>query len=138
MNKEWVGRLLSAMDGLVDRKTGTALSMLDLGTIQADGSLVLDQFPPPIPPEAYLVAEWDLAIPDTSRVVRMAAPVTEDGEDTGDTHYSEPTRIDFTDDDSGDLITDVRPRFAVGDRVLALWLSNDPIVLCKVVSGDDA
>lgn len=131
-NKEWVSRFLAATKG------SPLQTNIDLGSIQDNGSLVLDQFPVPIPPEGYLVAEWDLDVPDTSRLVQLATPVAEDATDTASTTYSELTRIDFHVEEQQGLIADVRPRFMAGDRVLTLWLSNEPIILCKVVSGEDA
>lgn len=136
-NKEWAGRLLKAMNRKALDKIDEA-NIIDLGTIQPDGSLLLDQFSVPVPPAGYLIAEWDFTVPDISRVVKLATPVTDDGEDTGGTAYSELTRIDFLDEDDRGLLADVRPRFNSGERVLVLWLSDEPVILCKVVSGDDA
>ncbi|MGG4395717.1 peptide methionine sulfoxide reductase [Paenibacillus thiaminolyticus] len=135
--REWAGRLLSAMDGRVSRRVDT-LNVIDLGTIQDDGSLLLDQFAVPIPAEGYLLADWDFTLPVYSRVARLASPVVETGEDTAETTYSALTRFDFVTGEDGSRLADVSPRFVTGDRVLVLWVSGEPIIMSKVVSGDHA
>jgi hypothetical protein len=115
---------------------------MDLGTILEDGSLRLDQFDPLLPRSDYLVAEWlvDAMIPIESRVCRIASPVSASGEDTPDTSYSELTRLDFAGGESSGQLPHVDLNFAPalqpGDRVLVLWVRDDPIVISKVVSAD--
>lgn len=137
MTNNWANRLLSAMDERAKRQTD-GHNAADLGTIQADGSLLMDQFSVAIPPEGFLIAEWDMSVPTSSRVVRLASPVDDTGEDLANTIYSEHTRIDFVDGNDSGHVVDVISRFAAGDRVLVFWVSGEPVIISKVVSGDSA
>lgn len=84
---------------------------LELGTIQADLSLLPDKFPVPIPPSDYLVSRW------LSGYTGQEVTVT-----TADLHIHEATVT----------TTKLQP----GDRVLIAWVSeSDPVILDVVVSG---
>lgn len=136
-----VNRLALAIDARTTKKTTKPASM-DLGVIGEDGSLLLDQFGQPLPRSDYLVAEWlvDATIPTESRVYRTASPVSASGEDLPETTYSPLSRMDFAGgEDSGHLpCAELRfsPALQPGDRVLVLWVRDDPVVISKVVSAD--
>ncbi len=140
MTGKGVNRLARAIDARTIKKTA-APSTMDFGVIDEEGNLRLDQFGPPIPRSDYLVAEWmlDVTIPLLSRVVRMASPVTSEGEDTPGTTLSPPTRIDFAGGKDSGHVPHVNLRFAPelqpGDRVLVLWVRSDPVIISKVVTA---
>lgn len=89
--------------------------VLELGTIQADGSLLLDRFPWPIPRGEYLVCR-SLTLPD---------PVAETGPGGADGH-THPVR-------RPEGLAPLRP----GDRVLVAWVNrgSDPVVIDVVVTS---
>jgi hypothetical protein len=134
-----VNRLAQAIDAWTAKKMAVPPS-IDLGTIGEDGSLKLDQFGPALPRSAYLIAEWmvDAVIPAASRVFRMASPVDASGGDMPETTYSPLSRIDFVGD--GHQLPNLELRLSSslrpGDRVLVLWVRDDPVVISKVVSAD--
>ncbi|UQZ83331.1 hypothetical protein SK3146_02518 [Paenibacillus konkukensis] len=140
MNGKGVNRLGQSIDRRTDKRTASPPSM-DLGTITDDG-LKLDQFGPVIPRSGYLVAEWmvDAHIPPESRIYRTASPVGSAGEDVPSTTYSPVARLDFAGGKDGGHIPSVELRFApslrTGDRVLVLWVRDDPVVVSKVVQAD--
>lgn len=115
---------------------------LELGTIQADMSLLLDRFPIPIPTGDYLIADWEmrLEIPQASRVVKTASPVNADGSDIPDsTTYSNLQRLDFQAGEPGqvqEVHLNLKAGLKPGDRVLVAWVNDgtDPVILCKVVT----
>lgn len=141
MKGKGVDRLAQALDARIGHRTDRP-SPMDLGTIQEDGGLQLDQFGPVIPRSGYLVAEWlmDIDLPPASRLVRLASSVSASGDDTGVTTYSPLSRLDFAGGENADHIPDASFRFSPalqpGDRVLALWVRNEPIVISKVVNAD--
>lgn len=139
--KQGFNRLNRALDARTKKRT-TDASPMDLGTISEDGSLKLDQFGPSIPRSGYLVAEWmmDAKIPLESRVYRMASPVGPTGEDLPGTTYSPVSRLDFSGGDDSSQVPGIELRFSPalqpGDRVLVLWVHDEPIVISKVVAAD--
>lgn len=136
-----VNRLAQAIDARTAKKTAAPPSM-DFGTVGEDGSLKLDQFGPALPRSAYLVAEWmvDAVIPTESRVYRTASPVDASGEDLPETTYSPLSRMDFAGGENSNQLPNLELRLAPalrpGDRVLVLWVRDDPVVISKVVSAD--
>lgn len=102
---------------------------LELGTIEADGSLRLDHFAVPIPPGEYLVSRWlsgydqlEVTIKETAVTVKEAA---------SHTHETEPH--------THEVIVKT-PVLQPGDRVLVAWVNGgaEPIVLDVVVNSDAA
>ncbi|GAC41252.1 hypothetical protein [Paenibacillus popilliae] len=140
MSGKGVNRLAQAIDNRTGKRTASAPAM-DLGTITDDG-LKLDQFGPVIPRSGYLVAEWvvDAQFPTESRIYRTASPVGSAGEDVPGTAYSPVARLDFAGGGDGGHVPFVELRFSPalqpGDRVLVLWVRDDPIVISKVVPAD--
>ncbi|MDU7473630.1 MAG: peptide methionine sulfoxide reductase [Paenibacillus macerans] len=140
MKGKGVNRLALAIDNRTDKRTAAPPSM-DLGTITDDG-LKLDQFGPVIPRSGYLIAEWmvDAHFPTKSRIYRTASPVGPTGEDTPDTTYSQEARLDFLGGEDGGHVPSMELRFSpslqTGDRVLVLWVRDDPVVVSKVVPAD--
>ena len=141
MKGKGVNRLAQAIDSRISRKTDVPSSM-DLGVIGEDGSLRLDQFGPSIPRSGYLVAEWmmEVNIPPTSRVFRTASPVSSAGDDITETTYSQLSRLDFAGGDNNGHVPNtgfrLSPALQPGDRVLVLWVRNEPVVISKVVNAD--
>ncbi|MNW34038.1 hypothetical protein D3C74_110050 [compost metagenome] len=139
MNGKGVNQLAKAIDNR--SKNLTAPPSMDLGTIMNDG-LKLDQFGPVIPRSGFMVAEWmvDAQFPTESRIYQTASPVGSTGEDLPGTIYSPMARIDFAGGDDTGHIPSVELRFSPvlqpGDRVLVLWVRDDPVVISKVVPAD--
>ncbi|MFF2887023.1 peptide methionine sulfoxide reductase [Paenibacillus sp. NPDC057967] len=118
-------------------------SSIDLATIGQSGELLLDQFSIPLPKSEYLIAEWmvDAHIPQDSRIYRTASPVNPDGTDIpGVTSYSQSSRLDFgAGSDNGHIPKaklQMGSALQPGDRVLVIWVRNEPVIISKVVPGD--
>lgn len=136
-----VNRLAQAIDARTNKRTA-APSITDFGTITSDGSLQLDQFGPPIPRSEYLVAEWmvDAIIPPASRTYRSASPVNASGGNLPDTTTSPLSRLDFSGGDNSSHVPNVELHFSrslrPGDRVIVLWVRDDPVIIGKVVPAN--
>lgn len=102
----WANRLAQTLAGQIARQTASP-DPLELGTIQADMSLLVDRFPIPIPPGDYLICRH-LTLPD---------PLINTVETEGHTHaVPRPERL-----------APLKP----GDRVLVAWVNDgtDPVVI---------
>ncbi|WP_248928189.1 peptide methionine sulfoxide reductase [Paenibacillus hamazuiensis] len=137
-----ISQLANAINERVKKKSATP-DIVDLGVIGEDGSLRLDRFGPSIPSSDYLVADWTVnaSIPVESRVYRSASPVSSSGDDTPETTYSPLSRMDFVAGDDSSHIPTLELHFAKalrpGDRVLVLWVRDDPVIISKIASGNE-
>ncbi len=112
---------------------------LELGTIQADMSLLIDRFAISIPAGEYLIAEWTakLILPAFSLIGPGEYPVDDQGIPQGSTTWFAQTRWDWKPKDIDQVKIEVKPDLKAGDRVLVAWVNNgtDPVVISKVVSS---
>lgn len=110
--------------------------VLDFGTIQADGSLLTNTFPRPIPKSDYLVARH-LTL---GKAGAYLTTTLEDGEHQhdGGGHGGHVSGGGEHSHDGGehDHVVPIPPKMQslrAGDRVLVAWVQNDAIVVDVVV-----
>lgn len=114
--RESYSRLARVIDGQA-KKRSKRMPVVDLATVQADGSLLLDHFSVPIPPDDFLVDE------------SFAGELTsEESGGGGDSEFAAHSH-------------DIRRPLEDGDRVYCLIVDADddaatPIIVGRVVSGD--
>lgn len=119
-----INRLAKAIDGRAKERAQRP-NELELGAIQDDKSLLLDRFAVPIPPSDYLVSGFLTISEDfiTTTELQSGAHSQYQGDGAHDHQIVTPEQF--------------KPLKA-GDRVLVAWVNDgtDPVVLCRVVSGD--
>lgn len=112
--------------------------ILELGVIQGDMSLKLDQFSIPMPKGEYLIADWlaRLSLPSFSIIGTETSPVDDQGVPLpGATTTTAQYELPSQDIDKVHIAP--KPDIQPGDRVLVAWVNDgtDPVILCRVVSS---
>lgn len=141
MSHEGANLLARVLDGRVKSLTNKP-PIMDFGTIQDDMSLKLDKFPPPIPQGDYLVCRSVQlgAIGDilykTQNTFRVNSGEHRHGPNGGHSHpdagYSEHSHeIDMLEmRHIHDMLIGPKMRWLQpGDRVLAVWVGDDAVVV---------
>ena len=107
-NAKGTSRLARILDQRM-REHGDTPLIVDYGKISNTGSLITNSYDVPIPKEDYLVCEWLTG---------------KEMETTTDGYHPHNHRVRS-------------PRLQKGDKVLVVWVQDDPIVLDRLVFGDD-
>lgn len=125
------------------RKENVKRPVLELGTIQADYSLIADSFPVPIPKADYMVCRSltiDETIPLTSTVPEQGmhghGPSGEHSQYSGSGQHSHPDTEGSHNHDI--LVPESMRSLKPSDRVLVAWINggNRAVVIDIVFSGE--
>lgn len=112
-NSPGISRLAGVMQSMVSKGTDSAPA-IELGVIQANGSLLTDNFPIPISAGEYQVCRH-----------LSSRKISTDASSVGD-HGSHSHKVE------------TREKLKAGDRVLVVWAQSDPIVVDVIITGGEA
>ena len=107
-NSPGISRLAGLFNGMA-KEASNGERIIDLGTIQSDKSLITDTFKATIPKSDYLVLS------------QLKKTKIKTSKTDGHTHDVEPQE-------------ELKP----GDRVLVAWVSNDAVIIGKILTAADA
>lgn len=115
-NSPGVSKLAAAMRNISEGTRDNSL-IIDYGVIQADKSLLTNSYPIAVPRSDYLICRHLKSRSVSASTVSLGA-------DDDESH-------------AHSITINTREQIKVGDRVLVVWVHNDPIVVDVILEAKD-